>query len=786
MAFSSANDYLAQRDQALPGLAVLLDKDRVLEELNRAAERRTDVVVKDKGNFASYIELDYVRYKPGRRCIGLYRLSKGGDSEAWVGTAYTKPGWDNLSAKIDAAKRCQYDHSNLIEVSGCFIRFERFPIDRSLPTAAKLLNDSRSSKRIRRILKSTHQLDHNADTRLQVLAYKPARRLVLKVSCEDRALASIKCYTKQGYRRAVANQREFESMLGAFANPATGCDRYQTMTRNWIEGDCLSQMLASTNPQSLSSTLEQVGKRLAELHRQPIGERFNRTLPQAKKTCAMVSNLVADLIHLQPSLATPLSELTSELETLSSVTKHTLIHGDFYAKQVIVTKTGLRFLDFDDVQIGDPWIDVGNFVAKLHWNAFRGHFAQDLVRLYSTSFVRGYMANQRWNHEAFVRQLGEAMLRCTPHVFRQPLADWSTHMASWLEYCRQVIAETQSGNCCSSTSFKALNQESKPFPSIDRLNALLDDPKTSVDERLSAARVTSMKLIRHKPNKRCLLAITFASDYDTGSKDELADRVEMEVLGKVRFRGLDHRSATVQAELYEVGFRPPNQVRVPKVLGKIERANMWLQERVKATTLCLDSGFTSETHYRIGEALANIHQCDISTGRQFTVANEMDHLRLRLEETKRMIPTHASMIDQVIANANQCAQSVSSRNLTFVHRDFYFDQVLTNDDDIVLVDWDLATQSAPELDVANYVAHLIELGMRRPEVANNCSRAEEQFLLGYQSGSKAFELDDYQHWLYLSLARHIWLSTRFPDRAHTREALFEWCASRSGFLSSKI
>jgi Ser/Thr protein kinase RdoA (MazF antagonist) len=41
------------------------------------------------------------------------------------------------------------------------------------------------------------------------------------------------------------------------------------------------------------------------------------------------------------------------------------IHGDFSDNQVFVSDAGIALLDFDVVRLGNPLVDVGNFLAKL-------------------------------------------------------------------------------------------------------------------------------------------------------------------------------------------------------------------------------------------------------------------------------------------------------------------------------------------------------------------------------------------------------------------------------------
>ena len=60
---------------------------------------------------------------------------------------------------------------------------------------------------------------------------------------------------------------------------------------------------------------------------------------------------------------------------------------------------------------------------------------------------------------------------------------------------------------------------------------------------------------------------------------------------------------------------------------------------------------------------------------------------------------------------------------TPIHRDFYYSQVLFNQEQLTLIDFDLLALGDPAIDVANFMAHLHFLGMDKLE--GFCALAEE-------------------------------------------------------------
>jgi aminoglycoside phosphotransferase (APT) family kinase protein len=115
-----------------------------------------------------------------------------------------------------------------------------------------------------------------------------------------------------------------------------------------------------------------------------------------------------------------------------------------------------------------------------------------------------------------------------------------------------------------------------------------------------------------------------------------------------------------------------------------------------------------------------------------------------------------------------------------VHRDFYPDQVLLSGSRVYLLDFDLFCQGDPALDVGNFCGHLTEESLRtagRADALAVCERALEE---RYSELTGAPARTQVQIYSTLTLARHIYLSTQFPDRWHLTEQLLDLCEARLG------
>ncbi len=121
-----------------------------------------------------------------------------------------------------------------------------------------------------------------------------------------------------------------------------------------------------------------------------------------------------------------------------------------------------------------------------------------------------------------------------------------------------------------------------------------------------------------------------------------------------------------------------------------------------------------------------------------------------------------------------------------IHRDFYADQVIAADARLTLVDLDLYAAGDPALDVGNFLAHLMEQSLRErgdPEALHDREEALRGRFLELAPDVSRAAVEAYTT---LSLARHVFLSTRFPERRCFTGALLELCEKRLGLAAGGV
>ncbi len=290
----------------------------------------------------------------------------------------------------------------------------------------------------------------------------------------------------------------------------------------------------------------------------------------------------------------------------------------------------------------------------------------------------------------------------------------------------------------------------------------------------SSLRLTGVEILRHKPGRRCLIAYTF---------EERADG-PFAVLAKVRVRGDVRAAAALHRALWRSGFAAstPDGISVAQPLGVVPEWRMWLQRRAAGepatTILCGPQGVSLAR--RITDAIHKVHAVGPRVGRRHTVADEILILRNRLGRVAAANSHWQARIERLLEAGERLAAAIGERPARPIHRDFYADQVLVAGERLTLVDFDEFCLGDPALDVGNFLGHVIEQALRvagHPDALVPVVDAMEQ---RYVALAGAAEGPAVRAFTTLTLARHIFLSTQFPDRLPYTDRLLNLCESRLG------
>lgn len=123
--------------------------------------------------------------------------------------------------------------------------------------------------------------------------------------------------------------------------------------------------LAGLEGPGIMPAIEAAGRALAKLHRCPL-DAPGRHNPQDE--VELLKRWVTVVSQVDPAMRVPLEESFAEVRDALNRRRSfesTLVHRDFYEKQVLVNGAHTILIDFDTLCLSDPAIDIGNFLAHL-------------------------------------------------------------------------------------------------------------------------------------------------------------------------------------------------------------------------------------------------------------------------------------------------------------------------------------------------------------------------------------------------------------------------------------
>jgi hypothetical protein len=223
------------------------------------------------------------------------------------------------------------------------------------------------------------------------------------------------------------------------------------------------------------------------------------------------------------------------------------------------------------------------------------------------------------------------------------------------------------------------------------------------------------------------------------------------------------------------GLESSDQISVPPTAGLVPAWNMWLQQKVDGRTLTglLATPAGPALAARAADAVLKLQRGGLPPRKAHTIADELGILHEGLQRVAHARPELAPLILNVRDRCDRWAAALPPAPAFPAHRDFYPDQVLVHRERLYLIDLDLYASADPHLDIANFLAHITESSLRRPADANALAAAEHAMTQQFLSNSANATRHTLIIWKWLSLARQVYISTLFPERAASTESLIK-------------
>lgn len=289
-----------------------------------------------------------------------------------------------------------------------------------------------------------------------------------------------------------------------------------------------------------------------------------------------------------------------------------------------------------------------------------------------------------------------------------------------------------------------------------------------------SVRLLAIRVTRHKPGRRCLV------EYDVEVQREDI-REAFTVIGKLRVHRFGKSGYRMLSALREAGFDDASRdgISVPEPIGVVPAFRMWMQRKVagRPATELLKPGETALAR-RIAEAAHKLHSCRVRAESRHAMADELRILRECLGRGGGAVPCSQERLDRLLEGCERLGATVTEARRTGIHRDFYSDQVLVDGPHLALIDFDLYCDGDPGLDAGNFLGHLTEQALRvwgDPAALRDVEEALEERFVELSGEAVRASVRAYAA---LTVARHVYLSTRFPERRRSTEALLSLSEER--------
>lgn len=768
---SQADAAVVARDRDLPGLATLLD-DAALHDVMSRAQPGTEFTA---------VRADYLRYKPGTNCLARLSLRANGVDTFGYAIAYRHDAERKIGLGALGTNGSFGSDSKLAREH---IAIYLFPHDRRLPALSKLNDESATRRLLGRIAPS---FANDPALHLQTLRYKPERRYVARLSIGDRPAAALKLYTFDAYRAARRAEKTISGMQSnCFARCLGHSNSHAALLFEWVEGAAPLLSLPGSGP-----TSDQLCSAANTIHR--LHSQRSATLPMHSRE-EFLRQLEGQMVQLQWMFEEQCTTLDSIFRAISNnlqegaEPKLVSCHGDLHPEQLVGGEAGPVLLDFDRACLAEAASDLGYLWAE--WRSRDDHLSVEQRDALFDTWLRAYQSlNGTVDQDRIHAYAAARMVALAGECFRRRRVDWRSVARQRIEQAATILGI--SSQCASqaphTTSVTTVIASQRPVRfeaavaedhNLGFAAAAIDFETASqvlqccgsFDGTHTGIELESVRVLRHKPGRRCLIEYA-------GRSRSTGERIEL--LGKIDAKSRQQRYFDRQRLLWNSGFHADSAdgISVARPWGTVKNWQMWLQQKVPGEIgwHSLKRPTATAVARRVAQGLAKLHRLRLPLERLHQINDELEILKLRLPIAAGRLPSFRARIERLLNECTLLAQSASPARSCPIHRDFYPDQFVTSDDKIVLLDFDLLCLGDPAIDVGNLLAHLMEHSLRCCGRTNEYAGFAEALIHEYRLQMPHVSRYAIELHTLLSLARHIWLCTELPGRQDTSVHVLEAC-----------
>ena len=427
---------MSDRVKANPGNP-LLDIEQVLEVLRRRLPQCRERLLLDQADL-----LDVRHQGGGGECaVGLklrFTERAGGGYLSQPVTIYRRTG-DMMSADGLEERYRRVDERVLdaafVELPELDAVLYPFPIDPYLPGLLEAFDRGYVRSALRTCLDSEVQ---SVKTRLMSYTIGARATLELRVrSADEERLVVGKLNASRPLAEMMANNwAVFETTHDRFgqSRPLGVVQSINMSLQSWIDGQRLNEFVED---REFGDYLEQIGRAAAVLHRQSLPLTKTRDVARETKSLKRRFDILREF-HAEPDAIEDLEKrLNGGIERGLRITAP--IHGDFHHANVLVADGRVQLIDFDEMGLGDPMLDVARFVVSLALPSLRVFGDLRLSDLAAERVLASYAETSPIDERRLAIFQTLACVTSAATTFRLQRPNWRDDMALLVEWARQQM-----------------------------------------------------------------------------------------------------------------------------------------------------------------------------------------------------------------------------------------------------------------------------------------------------------------------------------------------------------